>query len=455
MGLAYTNALIYCGLFWPKRCVNLGQRLGRGPSLDCASSVRLQRPRAARRSTGPAPGQSNNGAKNRVDRSRRLSVSRRLARPAVRQARLPSFVRRQERAVRGLGAERANGVGDRRMERLGPGRAPARGARRRQRRVGRQGGRRRARPGLQVPRPLQRRRARGRQGRSVRLLLRAPAGDRLARVDARLRVERRRVDEDARGEERSRFADGDLRAAPRLVAAQGRRVPHLPRAGARAGRIHELDGLHSRRADADHRASVLRLLGLPDHRLLRPHRALRHAAGLHVLRRSPAPAGPGRDPRLGAVAFPDRRARAGVLRRHAPVRARRPAPGLPPRMGLEHLQLRQERGTRLSHVLGPVLARQVPPRRAARGRGGVDALPRLRAQGRRVDPQPLRRQGKPGGDRFPAPDERSGLPRPPGHRHHRGGVDRLADGVAPGLRRRPGFRHEVEHGLDARQPART
>ena len=42
-----------------------------------------------------------------------------------------------------------------------------------------------------------------------------------------------------------------------------------------------------------------------------------------------------RDPRLGAGAFPDRRARPGALRRHRALRARRSARGLPPR--LEHL----------------------------------------------------------------------------------------------------------------------
>ena len=38
----------------------------------------------------------------------------------------------------------------------------------------------------------------------------------------------------------------------------------------------------------------------------------------------------------------------------------------------------------------------------------------------------------------------------PGHPDHRRGIDRLADGVAPDLRRRSRLRHEVEHGLDAR-----
>ena len=38
----------------------------------------------------------------------------------------------------------------------------------------------------------------------------------------------------------------------------------------------------------------------------------------------------------------------------------------------------------------------------------------------------------------------------PGRPDHRRGVHRLADGVAAHVHRRPGLRHEVEHGLDAR-----
>ena len=51
------------------------------------------------------------------------------------------------------------------------------------------------------------------------------------------------------------------------------------------GRLLQGDGLHAHRADAGQRASVLGQLGLPDGRLLRRHQPLRHAAGLHVLRR--------------------------------------------------------------------------------------------------------------------------------------------------------------------------
>src|SRR5439155_24584383 len=47
-------------------------------------------------------------------------------------------------------------------------------------------------------------------------------------------------------------------------------------------RLRAAAGLHPRRAAAGDGAPVLRLVGLPDHRLLRAERALRLAAGLHV-----------------------------------------------------------------------------------------------------------------------------------------------------------------------------
>ena len=43
-----------------------------------------------------------------------------------------------------------------------------------------------------------------------------------------------------------------------------------------------------------------------------------------------------------------------------------------------------------------------------------------------------------------------GASRFPRRAHHRRGIHRLADGVAPDLRRRPGLLDEVEHGLDER-----
>ncbi len=83
-----------------------------------------------------------------------------------------------------------------------------------------------------------------------------------------------------------------------------------------------------------------------------------------------------------------------------------------------------------------LLAREVPRGRAARGRRRLDALPRLRAQARRVDPQRLRRQGEPRGDRVPEAVERRRGPRFPRHAHHRRGIDRVAAGLAPGVHRR-------------------
>ena len=79
-----------------------------------------------------------------------------------------------------------------------------------------------------------------------------------------------------------------------------------------------------------------------------PTARLRHAAGPHGDDRRAPPARRRRDPRLGAVALPHRRPRARPLRRHAPLRARRPAAGLPPRLELGDLQLRPQRGARRS-----------------------------------------------------------------------------------------------------------
>ena len=89
-----------------------------------------------------------------------------------------------------------------------------------------------------------------------------------------------------------------------------------------------------------------------------------------------------RDPRLGARPLPARRARAGALRRHRAVRARRSAPGRAPRLGHADLQLRPQRGPQLPARERAVLAARVPHRRAARGRRRLDALPRLLAQGK-------------------------------------------------------------------------
>ena len=175
-------------------------------------------------------------------------------------------------------------------------------------------------------------------------------------------------------------------------------------------------------------------------------------AGLHVPDRHAAPARHRRDPRLGAGALPARRARPGLLRRHPPLRARRPAPGRPSRLG--HAASSTTAATRsatscISNAL--FWLDKLPRRRPARRRRRLDALPRLLAQGRasgcptstaaaRTSRPSPSSGGSTSGSTASYPDVHD----------HRRGVDRLADGLAADLRRRPRLRLQVGHGLDAR-----
>src|SRR5205807_6190848 len=126
--------------------------------------------------------------------------------------------------------------------------------------------------------------------------------------------------------------------------------------------------LHARRAVTDHRAPVLWVVGVPDHRLLRADRALRNAAGLHVPRGHAAPAWRRCDPRLGSVPLSDGRAWTRLLRRHASLRARRSAAGVSPGLEQRDLQLRPQRSPRVPVVERTVLAQSLPQRWSARRR---------------------------------------------------------------------------------------
>ncbi len=159
-------------------------------------------------------------------------------------------------------------------------------------------------------------------------------------------------------------------------------------------------GLHAHRIDAHHGASVRRFLGLSDRRLFRRHQPLRHAGRFHVFRR-PLPSGrPRRDSRLDSRAFPARRPRPGLLRRHPSLRTRRSAPRRASGLGHARLQLRPQRSAEFPPLQRALLGRQVSHRRPARGRRRFHALSRLLAPRRRMDSQCFRRTRKSGSHRL-------------------------------------------------------
>ena len=224
---------------------------------------------------------------------------------------------------------------------------------------------------------------------------------------------------------------------------------HADRAGAPryselappADRARGVARVHPRRVPAGHGTPVLRLVGLPGHRLLRPDRPLRHPPGADGAHR---PAAPGRHrggARLGPVALRHRRVRPRALRRHPPLRARRPPPRHPPGLEQLRLQLRPPRGAQLPRLLGRALALRLPRRRAAGRRRGLDALPRLLAEGGGVDAERAGRARGPRRRQLPAAAQRRHLRRPsrrpgrsprsrPRGRASRGRSSRAASGSA-------------------------
>ena len=120
-----------------------------------------------------------------------------------------------------------------------------------------------------------------------------------------------------------------------------------------------------------------------------------------------------------------------TLRRHGALRARRPPPGRAPRLGHAGLQLRPQRGPQLPARQRPVLGGRVPHRRAAGRRRGLDAVPRLLPQGRRVDPQQVRRPREPRGHRVPEGVQHHRARQVPRRGDDRRGVDGLAEVSRP------------------------
>ena len=263
-------------------------RLGRDPAMRaCARRWRRRRRDTRAGMNGPVGAVA-------AGRDRSAPVQRGHARAPYDKLGAQLTRSRRRRLLRGVGAERRARVGHRRLQRLERARHAA-AARTADRASGKASSRRRRRATSTSTASARAQRLSRRQGRSVRAAPGDAAADRLDRLAARLHE----------------WSDGDVDAAARaahnaLDAPISIYEVHLgswmrvPEDGNRSLTYRELAPqlaehvkrarLHARRADAGHGAPVLRLVGLPGHRLLRADRALRHAAGLHVPRRPPAPA---------------------------------------------------------------------------------------------------------------------------------------------------------------------
>ena len=207
--------------------------------------------------------------------------------------------------------------------------------------------------------------------------------------------------------QRARRADQHLRGAPGLVAAQARRRQPLAELG-RAGRRRWCP------TPRDMGFTHLELLPISEHPfdgswgyqpigLYAPTARFGEPAGLPPLRRRAAmPQGLGVLLDWVPAHFPTDAHGLANFDGTAPVRIRRPARRLSPRLEHADLQLRPHRGAQLPGRQRAVLARALRRRRPARRRGGVDAVPRLQPQGRRVGAERARRAREPGGDRLPA-----------------------------------------------------
>ena len=320
--------------------------------------------------------------RNGPHRFRHPSPVRREPPGAVREAGEPCRRHRRDpgHGVRGVGAQRGARLRRLQFQPLGRPRAPdAQPGRVRD--LGDLPPRRRRGGGLQVRDPLPGHGRTARQDRPVRLPVRAPAADGNDRLrHRRTRVGGRVLAGEPRATKRPRGAHGGVRGPPGLLETEGGRggaVPVVPGAGRRPRSLRQGDGIHPHRAPPGGGASVRRFVGVPGARVLRADVAPRPPGRVHGVRRPVPPRGDRRDPRLGAGPLSPRRPRAGAVRRDPPLRARRPAAGGAAGLGNAHLQLRTPGGGELPPVERPLLAGQVPRRRPAGGRRGVDALPRL------------------------------------------------------------------------------
>src|SRR5438045_6249924 len=159
-----------------------------------------------------------------------------------------------------------------------------------------------------------------------------------------------------------------------------------------------------------------------------------------------------RDHGLVAGAFSKGRARVGGIRWYRSLRTPRPAPGRATGLGHAHFQFWPQRGAQFSHRQRAFLARQISYRRSARGRRGLDALPRLFAETRPMDPERPRWPREPGCHLFFETVQRSLLRAFPRNYYYCRGINFVARRIASDLSGRTRVRFQMEHGLDARFP---
>ncbi len=288
---------------------------------------------------------------------------------------------------------------------------------------------------------------------AFRAELRPSTGSVVANLD-NSHLERFRMDVAAQGYRLARIPDLHLRSTSGRLASRARgRQPlaDLPRARRSVDPLRQRARLLPHRAAADHGASLRRLVGLPDHRLLRRDQPLRNAGRIYGVHRPLPPRGHRRHSRLDArplsratlTASPNSTARTST---NTPIRGRARI-----RTGARWFST-----TAATRCVNYLIS------------NALFWLDKYHIDGLRVDAVASmlyldysRKEGEWIPNEFGGRENLHAIAflkrlnevayeRFPGLLTDRRGIHILARGVAPHLSRRPGLQPEMEHGLDER-----